>query len=541
MVLCMSLVLVVASNNSLNIAIPDLQRSVHATESQLEWIVDTYSIVLAGLLFTAGSLADRFGRRRTMQLGLGLFAAASLVAVFSHQAWQLIVLRGIMGGAAAFIMPSTLSILTDIFRGPERGKAIGVWSGFAGAGGAIGMVASGLLLQHFSWSSVFLLNVPVAIVVIVVGMFVVPRSGAGTEAPLDPLGVSLSVVGFACMLFGIIEGPSHGWTSLPIVAFLSAGAAVLAAFVGWELHVEHPMLDPHLFRHRRFSVGAGTIFLGFFAAYGLAFVLTQYLQFSLGYSALFAGLALLPLAVAKVVSAPNSARAVHHFGPRAVVAAGLLVSAGGLAVLSRGTSTTSYLVLVGGLVLLGVGSGQTNAPSTTLIMNTVREAKGGVGSAVNDTTRETGGALGIAVLGSIMEGTYRHALSGHLAGLPSAAQIHAQSSFTATAHVAHQVGGVRGARLLDAGRAALAQGFSTAMLTAGAVLVVMAFAVLVFQRPGAEPAPQVEPIVPEPARDAGSVRVSPSSMGVRRRRRGRARGRGYGRVDAGETRERRPK
>ncbi len=470
-VLCLSLLLIVAGNSSLNVALPDIQASLRSSPSQLQWMVDIYSLVFAVLLLPAGALADRFGRKTSLQVGLTIFALASFAATFATANWQVIALRGLTGVGAAFIMPGTLSILMNVFHDPrERQLAIAIWAGCAGLGGAIGPVVTGLLLAHFAWGSVFFINVVICAIALVAGALLLPNSSDPKEAILDPLGVLFAVGAFGGLLYGIIEGPELGWASAETVATMLIGLVFLALFIRWELRNPHPMLDVRLFKVRAFSVGSTTITLQFFAMYGLYFAVAQYLQISHGYSPLRTACATLPIGVVGMVAAPMSALFVRRWGHRRVVGSGLIISAIGLLIMGGATPTTNYLLLGLGFVLMGFGNGQTTAPSTTLIMSSVPRAKSGVGSAVNDLSRELGGALGIAVLGSIMASVYRGRIGSQVG--PALAG-HAGTTIDATMRAAAQAGyqTPAGQQLHHAAQVTFAQGFGAAMLVGATVLL----------------------------------------------------------------------
>ena len=472
-VLCLSLLLIVAGNSSLNVALPDIQKALDSSPSQLQWMVDIYSLVFAILLLPAGALADRFGRKTSLQVGLVIFAVASLAATFGSSNWQLIALRALTGVGAAFIMPGTLSILMNVFRDArERQKAIAIWAGCAGLGGAIGPVITGVLLAHFDWGAVFFINVVICLIALAAGAVLLPNSSDPHEAVLDPLGVVFAVGAFGGLLYGIIEGPEAGWSSFTTVATVLGGLIFLALFIWWELRNPEPMLDVRLFKVRAFSVGSSTITLQYFAMYGLYFAVAQYLQISHGYSPLKAAMAALPIGVTGMIASPMSAVFVRRFGHRRVVGSGLIISALGLLVMGGVTPTTSYLLIGLGFILMGFGNGQTTAPSTTLIMASVPRAKSGVGSAVNDLSRELGGALGIAVLGSIMSSVYRGRIAGN-AGPALAAK--AGSTIDATLQAAHG-----SPQLQHAAQVTFAQGFGVAMLLGTGVL--LANSILVWVR-----------------------------------------------------------
>jgi len=434
-VLCTSLVVVIVGNTSLNVAIPTIQRELGASQTALQWMVDAYGLVFAGLLLTAGAIGDRFGRKGALQVGLAIFFTGSLFAGLIGSTVGIIAMRAVMGIGAAFVMPGTLSILANVFPPDERPKAIAIWAGLSGAGGAIGPIASGYLLNHFSYGSVFFVNLPIIALAIVAGHFLLPKSKDTARTRLDPVGAGLSIVGLSAVVYSIIEGPSHGWASSRTIGTALAGLAVLSVFAWWELRNAHPMLDLRLFKNPRFGVAAGGVTLIFFTMFGMFFLITQYFQLVLGYTPLGAGLRGIPIALALMATAPNSARLVVRFGPKLTVAGGLgLVAAGQLLLI--GTSTDSpYPYIALSMVVLASGMGMAMAPLTASIMGSIPLGKAGVGSAVNDTTRELGGALGVAVLGSLLQSAYSSRI-GDVAGLPEPVRNVARKSLGAALKVA---------------------------------------------------------------------------------------------------------
>jgi EmrB/QacA subfamily drug resistance transporter len=399
-VLCLSLLIIVMDNTILNVAIPSLIRDLDASNSEIQWIIDAYTLVFAGLLLTTGSLSDRFGRKGALQVGIVLFAIGSTSAALSTTTTHLIASRAFMGIGGALIMPSTLSILTNVFRDPrERGRAIGVWAGFSGLAVAVGPVTGGLLLRHFEWSSVFWVNLPLGALALVAGYFLVPTSRDPNQGRLDPAGAGLSIVGLGALLFGIIEGPSKGWTDPLVVGGFVVGIVSIASFILWELRSDHPMLDMRFFTNRRFTAANSAITLTFFAMFGSMFLMTQYWQFVHGYSPLGAGVRLVPYALAMMITAPLSARLVERVGTKRVVTFGLLVVSTGLVSLSFIKATTPYPLAIALFCVMAVGMGMTSAPATESVMGSLPREKAGVGSAVNDTTRQMGGALGVAIIG----------------------------------------------------------------------------------------------------------------------------------------------
>jgi len=470
-VLCLSLLMVVVGNTVLNVAIPTLVGELDATSSELQWMVDSYALVFAGLLLTAGALGDRFGRKGALTIGLAIFGAASAISALATTPDQLIATRAVMGLGAAFVMPATLSILTNVFVPRQRAQAIAIWAGVAGAGGAIGPVAGGWLLEHYFWGSVFLLNVPIVVTAIVAGHFLVPTSSDPAHAPLDLRGAALSTGGVGALLYGIIEAPNHGWTSTPTVVAFVIAAVLLALFAWWELRTPQPMLDLRLFRNPRFSAGSASITLTFFAMFGLFFMFTQYLQLVRGYSPFSAGVKLLPMAAMLMVSAPLSSRWVDRFGPKRVVSTGLTIVGVGLFLLYFLDVESSYWYMIGSLMIVAIGMGTTAAPSTTAIMSAMPLGKAGVGSAVNDTTRELGGALGVAALGSILASQYSSALAPAVQVLPEAAGTAASASLGGALAVAQEIGGGAGAALASAAKAAYMDGMAVAILAAVGVAI----------------------------------------------------------------------
>jgi EmrB/QacA subfamily drug resistance transporter len=421
-VLCISLLTIVLDNTVLNVAIPTLSRpratgGLGASDSELQWIIDSYTLVFAGLLLTCGSLGDRFGRRGALQLGLVIFGMGSVASAFAESSTQLIITRACMGVGGAFIMPATLSIITNVFPGSERGKAIGFWAATAGLASVLGPVTAGFLLAHFYWGSVFLINVPVVIIGLLAGFFLIPTSKDPSAPRLDPIGGLLSIASLVAILYAIIEAPTDGWGDPTIVACFVGGGVLLLAFLLWENHIDHPMLDVAFFKNPRFTAASNGIMLVFFAMFGAAFLFTQYLQFVLGFTPLQAGVRFLPFAATILIVSPSSARIVHRLGTKLVVGFGLALVALGLIVVTGLDATSSYWPdVVWRFILLAIGMALTMAPATESIMGSLPRAKAGVGSAVNDTTRQVGGALGVAVIGSVLASTYSAGVSQFLRG-----------------------------------------------------------------------------------------------------------------------------
>jgi EmrB/QacA subfamily drug resistance transporter len=472
-VLCLSLLIVFVGNSSLNVAIPTLSRDLHASTSQLQWVVAAYSLIFAGLLFTAGAIGDRFGRKGALQLGLLGFLLAAVLASASTQMWQLIASRALMGASAAFIMPSTLSILVNIFPPEERAKAIAVWAGVTGAAGAIGPVSSGWLLGHFWYGSVFLINIPIIVVALALGAFLVPRSKDPEEAPLDLVGAGLSIVGISGLVYALIEAPDKGWLSPNTVAAFALGLVVVALFVVWELRTDEPMLDMAYFRNPAFSTATGGMVLVFLSMYGVMFLITQYFQLVLGYSPLSAALRFLPMAPIMMIVSPLTPRIVARVGANRTVATGMGLVAAGFLAFSLLTVHSPYSYVLVCVFLLVSGIALTMSPMTAAIMSAVPPRRAGAGSAMNDASRELGAALGVAVLGSVAASRYSSGIAGAISHLSKADQDAARSSLGAALEAAARLPGELGTRLATDADKAFVAGLHYAALT-GAVLAVVA-------------------------------------------------------------------
>ena len=416
-VLCFSLLVIVLDYTILIVAFPTIVLYLVATNSQLQWMVDAYTLVFAGLLLTAGSLGDRFGRRGALQVGLVVFGLGSLASAFANSADQLIATRAFMGIGGAFIMPATLSIITNVFPPGERGKAIGVWAGTAGLAGVLGPTTGGFLLEHFYWGSVFLVNIPIVIVGVLAGFFLIPTSKDPSAPRLDPIGALLSIAGLVSLLYGIIEAPQKGWSNGSTVLAILLGLALLAGFFAWESHSDHPMLDVKFFKNPRFTAASSGITLIFFAMFGTTFLITQYFQFVLGYSPFETGIRFLPWAAVILIGSPLSSKLVDRFGTKLVVTAGLVLATLGLVSLSTLTVDSNYWPdVILRMMLMASGMALTMAPATESIMSSLPLGKAGVGSAVNDTTRQVGGAMGVAIIGSVLSSIYASKIGDFLGG-----------------------------------------------------------------------------------------------------------------------------
>jgi EmrB/QacA subfamily drug resistance transporter len=462
-VLCISLLAIVIDNTIVNVALPTLARDLNADLSELQWVVDAYTLTFAGLLLLAGALGDRFGRRRTLLGGLAVFGVASGCAAYAGSVDGLIIGRAVMGAGAAFIMPATLSLLISVFTDTrERTMAIGIWAATAGLGVALGPVVGGFLLDHFWWGSIFIVNVPLTAIAIVAGRRFIPESRDPVARRIDWAGACLSGAGLVAFVWAIIEAPSKGWTSAPVLAAGAFAAVALVAFVVRQRRIAEPLLDVRLFKDARFTAASSTITVLFFALFGFLFLSTQYLQFVLGYSPSAAGVRVLPYAGAMIVFAPLSSTLVARFGTKRVTTTGMLLFSAGLAVAATLTTSSGYGRLGLALLLMGAGMGLAGAPATESIMGSLPPERANIGSAVNDTTRELGGALGVAIVGSIMSSLYATQLSG---ALPDDAPAHV----AAAARESLGAGVALGPDIADAAREAFVQAMSAASIVVALV------------------------------------------------------------------------
>jgi EmrB/QacA subfamily drug resistance transporter len=476
-VLALSLVIIGLDNTILNVALPTLQDEFRASASSLQWMVDSYLLVFAGLLLVFGTLGDRLGRKRALHAGVSIFGLASLGALVADSSGEVIAVRAAMGVGAALIMPATLSIIANVFPAEERGKAIGIWAALAAIGIGLGPLAGGLLLEWFDWSSVFLVNVPFALAALLLGIRYVPESRDPRPGRFDLIGAALSTAGFSILVYAVIEAPDEGWLSGIVLGLLALAVALLAAFVWWERRTADPMLDLGFFRNPRFSVGTAAVSVAFFALLGGIFALTQYLQFAHDYSAVEAGAVMSPMALGLVMGAGSSNRAVERFGTARVVTIGLT----GLAALFLLTLLWSVDTGAGVLLLWFFGAalslGWVMAPATDAVVGAVPAARSGVASAMNTVARMVAGALGVAVVGSLVNSLYSDDVAGSLGALPPPAREAAEESVGAAATIADRLPQEAGAGLLSTAGDA----FTSAMgigLTVSAALALTAAALV---------------------------------------------------------------
>jgi EmrB/QacA subfamily drug resistance transporter len=434
------LLVVIMGNTILNVALPTLQRDLGASQAELQWAVDAYILVFAGLLFSWGVIGDRIGRRRVLVIGLSIFAAGSVLASLSNGPIELIVWRATMGVGAAAVQPTTLAVITNVFPAAERGRAIGVWAGTAGIAVAGGPLAGGAVLQHFWWGAVFLVGVPVALLGIVAVLAIVPESKDPSPGRLDVPGVLVSIAALAGLVYGIIRGGGGaGWTTPGVLVPLVGGLLLLGLFVHLQRRSTHPALDVSLFRNPAFSAAAAALGLNFFALLGATFYLVYYLQGVLGYNTLQSGASLIPTAVGMAVMAPRSSGLAERYGAKAVCAIGFtLITLSFLGFQLLGVDSTPWLLL-SILSVQGVGMGMVMAPATESIMSVVPREKAGAGAAVNNSVRQVGGALGVAILGSLVAGTYAARLGDATDVLPAEVRAQADESIVSTLSAIDQV------------------------------------------------------------------------------------------------------
>jgi EmrB/QacA subfamily drug resistance transporter len=502
-VLCLSLLVVVVDNTIVNVALPTLAQDLSAGTSALQWIVDAYALVFAGLLLTAGSFGDRRGRKGTLTAGLLIFAGASGAGALATTANQLIAARAVMGVGAALVMPATLSILTNVFTdAKERAKAIGLWTAVAGVAIALGPVCGGLLLNHFSWGSIFLVNIPIVAIAVGLGAKFVPPSRDPSTSKLDLGGAVLSMTGLGLLVWALIEAPSKGWTDSHIVGAFAAALAVLAAFVRYELRVAEPMLNVRFFLNARFTAANISITFMFFALSGFIFGAAQYLQSVQGNSPLGAGVRTLPFAGGVMLFAGVSPIIARNVGTKWTVAGGLGLFTAGLVIAAATFGVDSgYTPVFFTMLAMGAGLGLAMAPATESVMGSLPKEKAGVGSAMSDTTREVGGTLGVAVGGSLIAALYAGKLDTvlHAAPVPPEAAEAAKSSIGGALSVARSAGAFA-EPLRTAAREAFVHGLRADVLISAAAALAAVMVALVFlpsRANDAEPAELAATAVPD--------------------------------------------
>ncbi|MGF7236755.1 MAG: MFS transporter [Frankia sp.] len=468
---CLAVFAINLDTTIVNVALPDLDRQLGATTRSLQWIVDGYNLAFAALVLTAGSIGDRFGRRPVLLAGLVGFALASVAGALCTGAGALVAVRFVMGAFAALIYPTTLSIITNAYPNrSERARAIGVWGAVTGFGVAVGPVTGGLLLAHFWWGSVFLALVPVALVAAVLAVALVPESRDPAAARLDPAGLVTSSAAIGLLVYTIIEAPARGWTSTWSIVGFAATAAIAVAFVTVERRRPNPMLDVSLFRTPAFSAASGAVTVAFFALFGFIFLITQYFQFIRGYGTVSTGVRILPVAMMIAVGSVVGAILAGRLGTRVIVVTGLLLFGTAFAWIAVSTTFEPYPQIAAQMVLMGLGLGLTSAPATESILSVLPAAKAGVGSAVNDATREAGGTLGVAVIGSVFTSIYTHHLAGtSISALPEHVASVARNSVGAAIATAAQAPPALRGQLVSDVNASFMSGLHVACFVAAGV------------------------------------------------------------------------
>jgi EmrB/QacA subfamily drug resistance transporter len=495
-VLCLAAFTINLDTTIVNIALPSLMRQLDASTRQLQWVVDAYTLTFAALVLAAGSLGDRFGRKGALLSGLAIFGVATAVGGLVDSAGALVAVRAVMGVGAALMFPATLSIISNLFteRG-ERARAIGLWGAMTGLGVALGPITGGWLLEHYWWGSVFVAMAPVAAVTFLGVALFVPTSLDPATPPVDVVGLALSTLAVGTLVFTIIEAPERGWTDPATIGGFALATTASVVFVAWERRRTHPMLDVSLFRNLRFSAASGSIMVIFFALAGFVFLITQYFQFLKGYAPLNTGVRILPVAISIAIGSLVGVRLSVAVGNKAVVATGLFLVGVSFAWVSANSAATSYSLMFAQMVLAGLGMGFTTAPATEAIMGVVPKEKAGIGSAVNDATRELGATLGVAIIGSVYASLYASGIQDAAGSLPAPALDAASESIGAALAVSEQLGPA-GQPLLEASQTAFFDGFQLGCLVAAGVLFAgAAFAARFLPSrpaPATRPEPQAE-------------------------------------------------
>jgi len=479
-VMCVVLFIISIDNTVLNLALPSISKGLNASASQLQWVVDSYTLVFASLLITTGTIGDRYGRKRLLLIGLALFGFGSLGAALSSSTGMLIGFRALLGFAGALIMPSTLSILIDVFRdGKERAKAIALWSSIFSIGAGIGPIIGGFLINSFDWASVFYLNIPIVIIGLMGGYLLVPES-KNSSAPIPDLpGVILSSTGLFSLVYGMIRAGESGWSSNPVLASFGAAFVFLAGFIWWENRSTNPMLPLEFFKNMSFTGANAALTISSFAMMGSMYFFSQFFQSVQGYSPLVAALCMLPMTPVVFLSTMGSVRVDRKLGPTLTVSLGLLLSGAGLFLFSQFADiTTSYWYILLVLGLLGSGIGLTMSPATNAVMNSLPPSRAGIGSAMNDTTRQLGGALGVAVLGALMNSTYRSGVDDLLKvnGFSEAMLEPIRNSIQGAHLMAAELGSNLASIVIQTSSQAFVDGMREALFIGSIAMVIAAFA-----------------------------------------------------------------
>ncbi|WP_218123593.1 MFS transporter [Quadrisphaera sp. DSM 44207] len=476
-----SLLSVMLANSSLNLALPQMTTDLEITSTQQTWVVDLYSLVFAALLFTSGAVSDRYGRKLLLQAGVVLFTAAAAYAGFvATSGIEVMVARGVMGLGAAFVMPATLSVINAVFPRGQRASAIAAWTAVAGVGSGIGAIAGGFLLEHFAWQSVFVLSVGFGGAALLANQVLTPESRDEERTAVDWVGGLLSTTGVLGLVYAIVEGPNRGWTAPDILVGMAAAVVGIGAFVAWERWVPNPMLDLALFANPLFTVSSVAALVAFLALSGAFFLLAQVFQLVLGMGSLESALRMLPILVPVLVLSPVATSAWSRLGAKVTIGSGLAVIAGGFLIASAWTADSTYAQIIWPLAVVTAGMTFVMVPATNLVLAAVPRSRSGMGAAMNDTIRELGAALGIAVLGTMIAAGYRDGIATALTALPAPLAEAAEKSFAVAvdgvAPVLVSTAGAPAAHaLVDAATQAWVDGLTAAMLTS-AVLAVLAAA-----------------------------------------------------------------
>ena len=498
-----SLIVISLDNTILNVALPSISNDLGASVSDLQWIVDAYVLVFAALLLTMGSFGDRIGRKRALQFGLVMFGIGSLWAALATSTEMLIAARAFLGIGGATIMPATLSIITATFPREERSQAIAIWAAIFGLGVGIGPVVGGMLLEHYEWNAVFFVNLPVVVIALIGGAFFLANSKDEHAPKTDFVGVLLSVPGLFALIYGIIEAGQGSWTDTHVLIAFGISAVLLTLFAWWENRTPNAMLPLHFFKNMSFTGANIAMTFIMFSMFGSIFFLSQYLQTVQGYSALDAGLRMVPMAAALAVVSILSARTAKRLGTKRTVALGIAIAAGGLLFMSQMYDVdTAYSTVVVGQIILAGGMGFAMSPATDSIMGSVPVSKAGVGSAMNDTTRQLGGALGVAILGTIMNGRYLDGIESLKTALP---QLRPDmfEGISNSIQAAHMIAGKPevpasfSKTIIDVANLSFVTGMNDAMLFGAAVMLVNALLVLMILPSRVRPAPESETTIPE--------------------------------------------
>lgn len=477
--LCASLLIVMLANSSLNLALPSMATALNLSSVSMTWVVDIYPLVFASLLFTASTVADRYGRKLIMQLGLAAFLAGTLYAGFIAQTGlEVIISRAIMGVGGAMVMPTTLSIINTTFPRRERSKAIAIWSGVAGAGIALGSIVSGFLLEHFGWESVFVFAAAVGLVGLIFNQLLTPESRDEKQTPIDWLSGALSTIGLMGIVYAIIEIPSHGLTVASIASGV-IGIIGISTFIWWQSRVKNPMLDMKLFKNRSFSVSAFAVTVTFFGLMGVFFSLSQVFQLIMGYGAMESAIRMLPMMLIMLTVSPLVPNIVRKIGARWTVTGGLTLVALGFVLMSLWPTIPQYFQVIGSMVILMSGMALTTTPATNIMMSAVPRNRSGMGSAMNDTTRELGGALGIAILGSVLASVYGSRVVTALKDAPAHIQAAAENSLASALSVAQTMGD-GSSSVIAAAKESWMSGLSVAMLIAAGLIVITAIITAIY-------------------------------------------------------------